>query len=173
MRNGRIANSGTVAALAACILLTSTGCARFKPHKSEWKDAVIDPDSKKIVTMWLVNKDNEADQEPALLHMEYGMFLVWNEYDGKHFYLFDNKAKKYFGTTDFSKFLAALDAMPRGITLEYVTTCLLSPAHGMPDEERARWEQVMKAGNHDYSCDYTVECCGNHLKFLDSTTSEK
>jgi hypothetical protein len=148
----------------------------FTTGEDAWRDAVIDPATKSIVIMWM--DERWGDWDPALLHLDYGMFSVWNQYEGRHFYLFDNKAKKFFGTTDFTKFIAAINAMPKGITLEWVDTCLLSRSHEMPDAERKQLDDALKAGNRETTVgdhfQYMVETCSaRRLVFLFPTTGEE
>jgi hypothetical protein len=172
-------NLGRGVFVFACLVVgaMACGCSLFKPHRNGWRDAVIDPESKNIVVMWLTLYDKEEPQcfETRDYPCDYAMFIVWNGNE-KRFYLFDNSAKKYFGTSDFDKFLAALDAMPQGIKMVWINTCQAGECYDMPQDARDRLAEVMKKGQREHVDDYPYILCTcetTDRRFLDFTTDAK
>jgi len=165
--------------LAACAVLgaMACGCSILKPHRSEWRDAVVDAEGR-VIVMWLTydGKEEPASwQDEYWGNCDYGIFTDWYSPD-QRFYLFDNRAKKYFGTSDFSKFLAALDAMPEGIKMVWIGTC--GGGRGVPEDVSAQVKAVMEKGHRedmswDYPAAFICTCESTNIRFPDLTTGEE
>ena len=114
----------------------------------------VDANSGNLIAYWLKHdrSGKPGIDTPVLVTEPYAVLVVWCEKE-RHFYVYDNVAKRTFGTADFDAFLAELARLPTGVAVQQLDTCTVSRSHDMPREQRERLMQTLAAGGRIWAID--------------------
>lgn len=143
------------------------GCGTAKVESAEWLDAEFVDE--RMVVGYLDMELGERRIEPVTMREDYGVMVVWNEYEGRRFYLFDRPAKRYFGTDQFDPFLKELSAWGRNRDALEIDTCQMSRANRMPQVHRDALDRASEGIvglGEDYDFRQVICTCEGRLDFL-------
>ena len=86
----------------------------------------------------------DAPKVVCLPH-DYGFLIRWWEQEEPELYLYDKSCHRIVQTSDFSAFLAGLNAFPSGSRLDEITLCCGETSRaGMPREDSQRLAGVLR-----------------------------
>lgn len=144
------------------LLLMTGGCAAGAGWTSVPTTSAGDP-----VVAWL---RQDAGERPCGLIYPYTALLRWSG-EERSFYLFDSPRKRYFGTSDFDRFLRELDALPSGTPISIsAATCGSPLAPDMPDSAWTRLLEAIRRGRHEAGDPFPLCTCESRgLRFLPRT----
>jgi len=151
--------------LLLLIIVIIGGCTTIDSRRP-WRSGIVDEQTGDIVAFWLQCGD---ENKAITVEKEYGMIVVWSEKE-KHFYLFDNSGKRYFGTTDFEAFIAEIEMLPNDITFQKINTCCAPLDYKMPDEASEKLFSILRKGNRSLDPHTACTCESTDRKFLNDTT---
>ena len=127
-------------------LLVCIGCAAKQSHQTV-TPANIDSQTGNLIAFWL---DYKSGEKAVIVTEPYAVLMVWQG-DEKHFYVYDNKAKKTYIMSNFEAFLEKIKQLPNGIEIQRFDTCSASQVCDMPTEEWQRLTQVLRAGGRKWA----------------------
>lgn len=121
-------------------------CAHTENAKVVWRPAEIDDGSGKVVVLKTIHDVKDSTSPTTARYIvdfaEYAT-VVFHENGVSGYYIYDNAAGKYFGTQDFSHYLAALSEIPKRTKIEKFESCTSPWARGLPKADIKAWRRLM------------------------------
>jgi len=144
-RTGPAARIAALAVLVVLAALSGAGCRAPASVSLPWFSGPRDPESGKLIALWVDLRKRYGVEKPVVLQRDHGMLIVWRG-EERRFFVYDDTRGAVAEARDFAEFLRLVEGLPEGATVEWIDSCCAPLFYEMPKEEHRRLYAVLEKG---------------------------